>query len=205
VTRWLSLLLAVAALLAPAAARADGDPPSDFLLTQPLYVPLEVKPPPASIAQLTAILNDAKAKGYEVRVALVATKADLGAVPSLFGKPQIYARFLHQEIRFVYKGPLLIVMPSGVGYHEQTARGSTLLVSWPEPSTQPDLAQAAVPLVQLLAKQHGVEVEIPPLAGGGHSLRDRVLIAAGVVLLAALVAGALWIRRRRSPGLSPES
>jgi hypothetical protein len=184
------------ALLAPAAARADGDPASDYLLTQPLFTPIDVKLPKASVDQLTEILRDAKAKGYEVRVAIIATRFDLGAVPSLFGKPQVYAKFLHQEIRFVYKGPLLIVMPDGFGYFEPGA-GKKFVDSSPKPSAAPDLARAAVPVVQLLAKQHGVEVEIPPVGGEGSETRDRILIGAGAVVLAALVAGALWLRRRR--------
>jgi hypothetical protein len=197
VTRWLSAILVLLALLVPAAARADGDPASDYLLSQPLFTPYDVKLPPASVEQLTTILRDAKAKGYEVRVALIATRNDLGSVPSLFGKPQAYAQFLHQEIRFVYKGPLLIVMPNGYGYYEQGKHNS--LVSWPKPSTQPDLARAAVPVVQLLAKMHGVQVAIPPLRGtGGHGTReDRILIAVGAVLLAALALGVLALRRRR--------
>jgi hypothetical protein len=193
-TRWLSLLFVLVALLAPAAARADGDPASDTLLTQPLFTPLEAKLPPESIEQLTAILADAKQKGYEVRVAIIASKIDLGAVPSLFAKPQTYAQFLHQEIRFVYKGPLLIVMPNGFGYFEP-GRNAAGVDTSAKPAEQPDLARAAVPIVQLLAKQHGVEVAIPARGGGGSSQR-WILIAVGAVVLAALVAGALVLRRR---------
>jgi hypothetical protein len=194
VTRWLSAILVLLALLVPAAARADGDPASDYLLTTSLFTPFDVKMPPVSVAQLTKILQEAKAKGYEVRVALIATPTDLGAVPSLFGKPQAYAEFLHQEIRFVYKGPLLIVMPDGYGYYEQGK--SISLASFPKPSTQPDLARAALPVVQSLAKAHGVQVAIPPGPGGGHATRDRILIGAGAALLAALVLGTLALRRR---------
>jgi hypothetical protein len=195
VTRWLSALLVLLALLVPAAARADGDPASDYLVSQPLFTPYDVKLPPASVEQLTTILKEAKAKGYEVRVALIATRYDLGSVPSLFGKPQAYAEFLHQEIRFVYKGPLLIAMPDGYGYYEP-GKKHTSVVSWPKPSTQPDLARAAVPIVQLLAKTHGVQVAIPPLAGG-HGTSDRIPIAVGAVLVAAVVLGAFTLRRRR--------
>jgi hypothetical protein len=195
VTRWLSALLVLVALLAPAAARANGDPASDYLLTQPLFTPIDVKLPQASVEQLTEILADAKAKGYEVRVALIATRYDLGAVPSLFDKPQIYASFLHQEIRFVYKGPLLIVMPDGYGYYEP-GRVQAGLDTLKPPSAYPDLARAAVPAVQLLAKAHGVEVAIPQPGGPGSSTEDRILIAVGAVVLAGLVAGALWLRRR---------
>ena len=195
--RWVSAVLLVAALLAPAAARADGDPASDYLLTQPLFTPLDVQLPKASVAQLTAIQKDAKAKGYEVRVALVASRFDLGAVSSLFNQPQKYAEFLAQEIRFVYKGPLLVVMPNGYGYHAPGK--ATFVDSSRRPSQFPDLAQAAVPIVQLLARKNGVDVPIPTLggdSGGSNTTRDRILIAVGAVVVAALFGAALWLRSR---------
>ena len=40
---------------------------------------------------------------------------DLGTVPDLLNQPQKYADFLGPEIRFVYKGDLLVVMPDGLG------------------------------------------------------------------------------------------
>ena len=36
-------------------------------------------------------------------------------MPQLWAKPQVYARFLGAELRFVYKDTLLIVMPQGFG------------------------------------------------------------------------------------------
>ena len=193
-TRWVSAALVLAALAVPAAARADGDPASDYLLTQPIFTPIDVKLPAASIEQLRTIQADAKGKGYEVRVALIATRYDLGAVPSLFDKPQAYAAFLHQEVQFVYKGPLLIVMPGGYGYFEPDA--SSHVVWSKKPSEYPDLAQAAVPVVQLLAKQHGVDVAIPSAGGGSSEWRDRAIIAAAAVVVLGLLAGALRLRRR---------
>ena len=80
------------------------------------------------------------------------------------------------------------------GYWEP-GKAKTSIDSWPAPSTQPDLARAAVPIVQLLAKQHGVEVDVPPLGGSG-SHRSPFLIPAAAVVLAVLVAGALLLRRR---------
>jgi hypothetical protein len=53
-----------------------------------------------------------------VKVAVIATKEDLGAVPSLFNQPEQYAKFLGTEISFFYSGVLLVVMPAGFGvYH----------------------------------------------------------------------------------------
>src|SRR5262249_50781056 len=42
----------------------------------------------------------------------------LGAIPSLFGKPTEYARFLGTELSMTYVGPLLIVMPEGYGIYD---------------------------------------------------------------------------------------
>jgi hypothetical protein len=191
--RSVSALLVLVTLLAPAAARADGDPASDYLLTQPVFTPIDVKLPAASVEQLRTILADAKAKGYEVRVALIATRYDLGAVPSLYNRPHDYLRLLSQEVRFVYKGPILVVMPAGYAYYEE-GKG-VAPVDLPKPADA-DLARAAVPAVQLLAKQHGVDVAIPPLGGGSNVWRDRAIIAAAAIVLVALLAGALRLRRR---------
>lgn len=49
---------------------------------------------------------------------MVATKTDLGAIPSLYGKPTDYAKFLGQEISGLYVGPLLITMPTGYGIYD---------------------------------------------------------------------------------------
>ena len=49
-------------------------------------------------------------------MALIASPTDLGAIPSLFAKPQRYANFLDVEISFFGgKQPLLVVMPNGYG------------------------------------------------------------------------------------------
>ena len=46
---------------------------------------------------------------------MIGNRTDLGAVPQLWAKPQIYAKFLGAELRFVYKDTLLVVMPQGLG------------------------------------------------------------------------------------------
>ena len=50
------------------------------------------------------MLRDAKARGYEIRVALIASRYDMGSVGVLYRQPKRYARFLGQELAFVYKG-----------------------------------------------------------------------------------------------------
>jgi len=73
---------------APPQAR---DPASDFLLTQDVFVPWDVKLPPAQTSRLTNLVHSAKASGYRIKVALIATPYDLGAVTPLWRRPQRYA------------------------------------------------------------------------------------------------------------------
>jgi hypothetical protein len=115
-----ALLAGAAALLLvvlPGAARADGDPASDVLYTQDVFLPY---PPPAppQIKALKRSVAAVYAKHYRIKVAVIAANSDLGAVPELFGKPTAYARFLGQELSPVYVGPLLIVMRAGYGIYD---------------------------------------------------------------------------------------
>ena len=107
--------LLCAAFMQPQAALADGDPASDYFPTVDIFVPLD----PAAATNLQKDLDNlvfaAKRRGYVVKVAVIGSRTDLGAVPQLFGKPGTYAKFLGAEIRAFYTGRLLIVMPQGIG------------------------------------------------------------------------------------------
>ncbi len=106
----------VAGLSATASsARADGDPASDVLLYQRVFIPDEAPVPLAVAARLFGVVNVAANDGYRIRVALIGSPRDMGSVSALWGKPQIYARFLGAELRFAYRGRLLVVMPNGFG------------------------------------------------------------------------------------------
>ena len=187
--RVLAALVAAAALAVPA-ARADGDPASDYLLSQSTFIPFDAKVSKGQAEQLNSVVADAKQKGFTVRVALIATQFDLGAVPSLWRKPQTYARFLGQELFFVYKGRLLVVMPNGFGFSrggKLVPSGQRLVDRLPKPGEGGDaLAAAATRAVERLAAQAGVRVTIsqPGSTDGGTS--DRVIliaIAGGIVVL----------------------
>jgi hypothetical protein len=112
-----AVALAVAALAGAGLARADGDPASDTLVYQNAYLPY-VLPSSAMSAALNKQIAAAYASGYRVKVAVIQSKTDLGAIPSLFGRPSDYASFLGQELTTVYIGPLLIVMPDGYGIYD---------------------------------------------------------------------------------------
>jgi hypothetical protein len=98
-----------------ATARADGDPASDVLATQSLFLPQDASIPPAQQAQLATLVSETARSGYAIRVAVIASSTDLGSVTALWGQPQNYAHFLDQELSLVYHGPLLVVMPAGFG------------------------------------------------------------------------------------------
>jgi hypothetical protein len=117
VRRLVLLALLVAVAVTAATARADGDPASDTLIFENVYFPY---PPPSAhaSAELAEAVRAVYARGFRVKVAVIATPTDLGAIPSLFGKPSDYANFLGQELGLYYVGPLLIVMPAGFGIYD---------------------------------------------------------------------------------------
>jgi hypothetical protein len=195
------LLAALAgACLVAGNARADGDPASDYLIGSQVFLPFDAKLPPAKQRELTSIVAAANKAGYKIRVALIATPYDLGAVTSLWGKPRTYARFLGVEIGFIYKGRLLIVMPHGFGYNwpkHPSDREYAVLAKVPVGKGATGMLESAGTAVQKLAAANGVHVKAT--ATGSHSRsRDRVKI---IVASVVLIAGALLVRfalRRRA-------
>lgn len=111
-----------------AAARADGDPGSDVLVYQPLFLAADSGISVSEQVQLGDLIHEAGKAGFPVRVAIIAKPDDLGAVTELWQRPQAYARFLGIELSLAYKGRLLVVMPNGLGFN------------WPGHSTAPSYA-----------------------------------------------------------------
>ena len=99
-------------------ALADGDPASDVLAQQGLFLPQDAGVSAHQQAQLAALLQAAVRAGYPIRVALIASPSDLGSVTALWRAPQSYAKFLGQELGLVYHGPLLVVMPNALGLYQ---------------------------------------------------------------------------------------
>jgi hypothetical protein len=120
--RRLALLVLLAALVVIPAAHADGDPASDYLLGLQSFVPPDAGFSNTDKQRLTQLLTGARhgtpipgaaPGGYTIRAAVIASRYDLGSVTILDKKPKLYAHFLSQELRFVYKKRLLVVMTSG--------------------------------------------------------------------------------------------
>jgi hypothetical protein len=204
------VLAAAACALAVPAARADGDPASDVLLTQDVYIPYYVKLPKASTDELSRVAKQAQARGYRIRVALIGNKFDLGSVGVFWEKPAQYAKFLGQELSVtgLYKDRVLTVMPSGYGI---SRNGETLpdeqrvLDALPSPDARKeDIATAALSAVQKLAAAQGVQLSVvkpEPASSGGWLTSDRLKIAAAALTLLAIGIGIEVARRvRRSRG-----
>lgn len=188
---------AAVALLAAPVAHADGDPASDYLITRQTFLPFNAKIPKAQVDQLNGIVADANEKGFKIRVAIISKPFDLGAVPSLWRKPKTYARFLGQELTFVYKNRLLIVMPNGYG----VSRGGKALPdaqrvvdTLPAPGAGgPALAAAATRAVRRLAADSGVTAEVPPSTES--TTDDRLVIAGAAIGLVLLILAGFGVRR----------
>jgi hypothetical protein len=189
-------------LLVAGPARADGDPASDFLLTRSVFEPIDLSTPDAYSQQLAKVVEAAKQKGYPLRVALIGTRYDLGSVPVLYLKPAEYARFLGQELHFIYKGRLLVVMPNGYGVSlngKAQPAAQKIVDALPAPGTGGvPLNQAAMRAIVKLAAAQGVTVDVPKLEGskGTSANHDRVVLAGGAVGLLLLAAALVFVWRR---------
>jgi hypothetical protein len=200
----LATILGVATLaivLAPASALADGDPASDVLIGENVYYPYS----PAVSTSLQKRLNGETAAAarahFPIKVALIPTPADLGAIPTLFGKPQQYAHFLDQEISFLNVKPLLlVVMPDGYGAQHLGSAATKAVASLNKPPSAQsnDLARAAIAAVPKLAAAAGhplKNVSGAASPGGTNPALPAAILAAVTIASAAIV---LLVRGRRA-------
>ncbi len=172
--RLIVLSAMVAAVLA-GAARADGDPASDILYFQDVFPPY---PAPSAAAQqrLTAAVAQSNRAHSTVKVAVVASPQDLGSIPSLFGRPQLYAQFLGTEIKPFFTHRLLVVMPAGFGVYENgrpTPNALRALRGLARGRTPDALTAAATAAVQRLSA-------VPQAGGTDHTPPRAVAFPASV-------------------------
>jgi hypothetical protein len=194
----LGLLLVLA--LAPSAL-ADGDPASDIIVQPDIRVYMTIR---ATDGQLEKTIQATAQKvtdaGLPIKVAIIGDKTDLGAVPQLWGKPQVYARFLGAELRFVYKDTLLIVMPQGFGingpYPQPRALAALAGIDPRKDTTPKGLSDSADQALRALAAADGKKISSGTGSGGSLPLP---LIAAGVMVVAGVAGGALILRGNSKP------
>ena len=188
-------VLAVGCLVAAPAGLANGDPASDVLLQAKIYFPTKKVGVPQADA-LHKIVEEANAKGYPIRVALIEDVTDLGTVPNLLNQPQKYAEFLAPEIRFAYRGDLLVVMPTGLGVTntDSTPAPAKAITGMQVEAggSSNGLAQTAGEAVTKLAAASGHPLESAKKGGGGGALAG-IILAVGLLTLG--IGAAYWVRR----------
>lgn len=192
----------LAALSLPPVALADVDPPSDILLFQNSYVP-RAQPPSRPLTGLLAALTDkAHRLGYPIKVAVVGSSADLGAVPQLLDNPSAYATFLGQEIFSATRRrqPLLVVTPRGIGVYQVGREAKSLGgLSVPGGAGSDELTRTAIEAAQRLASAAGYPLGHPkPKAARRSGGTSPAVFFVPVLALAA--AGVLVRLRSRRAG-----
>lgn len=212
------LLTAVGGLI-PAAARGDGDPASDVLVSQSLFLPYDTYVSSERQAQLEGLLRSAERSGFPIRVAMIPSEYDLGSVGVLWRNPRTYARFLGIELSLTYTGRLLVVMPSGFGInwpHHSVAAAYGTLAHVPIGAGGAGLVSATELAIRRLASAAGITLASsaaspslhPSASASGSSASasssssssstSTTALIPGVLLALALTAGVgvLLVRRR---------
>jgi len=203
-------LLAVAAIVAlglglgAASVRADGDPASDVLAFQSLFLPFDV--PFTGERQLEGELAAAARAGFPIRVALINSVTDLGTVTALWGEPSHYAAYLGSELSIVFHGQVLVVMPNGFGLyasHEPPAGEVRALEALPAAGRGADLTRGAIAAVRRLAQGAGVRLPgviaaapapAPAAAPGSGDAGPLTAFVAGLIAIALAWGASLRAR-----------
>jgi hypothetical protein len=134
-----------------------GDPASDVLTMSRMFLPFHQRVT-RQVSGLKVVLRLAARAGYPVRVAVIASKLDLGADPALWRHPQRYAELLGGEISGINRDPILIVMPNGFGLYQPgrtRAASEAQLARTPAPAKSSNLVVLAAAEIKNLAAASG--------------------------------------------------
>jgi len=194
-------LVLLIALALPGAASANGDPASDSLPVEQVFLPYEAPISKQAAEGLKKTVSEANKKGYRIRVAVIAFSGDLGSANSLWGHPQNYAKFLDSEITFAYDGPILVAMPTGFGFYDPkkpVASELQVLKSVPAGKTPTPLTESAAAAVRKLAAAEGITVSKPSTKSS--AMRDRLILAVALVAFVLVLVFPARLLRRRGRG-----
>jgi hypothetical protein len=155
------------ALVFSASARADGDPAGDVLAQQTVFYGSALDLRSREAAQLPALVERAKAAGYELRVAAMSVQADMGAIDYLWDDPLNYVDFLAQELAYRYQGRVLVIMPSGYAMFRlghSSVRDQRVLDKLAPAGENPSaVLPTALDAVVALAEAQGIKVSVPDI------------------------------------------
>ena len=175
-------------------ALGDADPASDVLLAQNAFFPYQPPVEPRLEGAMNSALEATARAGLLLKVAIIGSSEDLGAVPEFFGHPQPYANFLDREITFNHPQPLLVVMPAGYGLG--AVGPASALAGLPVDASHSTygLTRSAILAVVALARAAGHPIAAPAIppsstTHGGFpvallfGIPALVLIGAGIALM----------------------
>ena len=173
-----------------------------MLLLQDVYYPYQ--PPVADRLRRTldALVAQSQKAGYPLKVAMVQSQVDLGAIPQLFGRPAEYAPFLGREIAFKTKAPLLVIMPAGIATNNVSAKAQQAIqpIKIDQSQKSNGLVAAAIQAVPKMATASGHPVASVPVPAAGRGQKaggtSPLLVFGAPVLLVALAALVAALRRR---------
>jgi hypothetical protein len=190
------LAAAIAVLCAPAVALAHGDPASHYLETGSLYPGFDLQPSQDVELQLMGVIDAAKHAGFPLKVAIVASEADVADNPEMLNKPQEYAEYVVGALvgsRVPVDAPVVIVTPVGIGV---AGPGAEDMASVKTGQGGDALARAAMTAVRDIAAKagHPLPAHIPPaqvavVAPKGGGLPDVDFGALTPVLVFAVIFG----------------
>lgn len=197
------LIVAAALSLAVApAAHANGDPPSDVLPFDDVYLPAD---PPSQRAadSIRRTVRRAREAGYPIKVAVIHAEVDLGPYASAFGRPQQYADYLVTELprhtSDAVGARILVVTPAGAGIagvdFNSGERRAARTVRVTTDATPDQMVGAAQRTVERMADAAGKPIGGSG-SGGGPGGGAIAAILVGFLVLAAALAG-LAARRRQ--------
>jgi hypothetical protein len=160
-------------------------------------------------AGLDQVTDRAVKDGYPIKVAVIASEADLSGDDGYFGRPQDYARLLGTQFGFYHPGrpgaetkdTLLIVMPQGFGYVRSGRAANVGLViiglTAPKGKEATDLARAAIGAVRDLADAAGHPVPAPDVSDCGGGSTSALVYVVPIALVSLAVAVFFLVKRRR--------
>ena len=190
------LAAAIAVLCAPAVALAHGDPASHYLETGSLYPGFDLQPSQDVELQLMGVIDAAKHAGFPLKVAIVASEADVADNPEMLNKPQEYADYVVGALvgsRVPVDAAIVIVTPVGIGV---AGPGAEDMASVKTGQGGDALARAAMTAVRDIAAKagHPLPAHIPPaqvavVAPKGGGLPDVDFGALTPVLVFAVIFG----------------
>jgi hypothetical protein len=210
------------ALGAPALARAHGDPTAHYLETDALLTSYSAPPDLRVERRLRGVLDAAAARGYPIKVALIANDGDTGGEPEPLADTQTYVATVTEQLEGArpLEAPVLIVTPHGYGIGGRQTRDGGLTRITPalaaslkrdlplaEKAEGTALARTAMVAVRRLAADggHPLPMHIPPakddlngiLRGAGSQDPFGGPWVIGALAMATLLAGALLVAVHR--------